>query len=70
MIQETLPDAQQWEYSLCNGICLCKLGAKLIPDFPVWKKVYDPNESRFKVLHPITFNSCLCCVTISYRQED
>ena len=49
VIQEALPDAQWWEYSLCNGICLCKLGRKLLPDFPVWKKIYDLDQTRFEV---------------------
>jgi len=58
VIQEPLPDAQQWEYSLCNGICLCKLGSKLLPDFPIWKKIYDIDQTRFKVNKYIQNSDC------------
>ena len=45
----SLPPATELEAALQNGVILCRLGAKLLPDDPVWGKVYDMDESKFKV---------------------
>ena len=45
----SLPPATELEAALQNGVVLCRLGAKLIPDDPMWGKVYDMDQSKFKV---------------------
>ena len=44
-----LPVAPDLEDALQNGVILCKLGMKLLPDDPMWNRVYDINQSKFKV---------------------
>ena len=44
-----LPPATELESALQNGVILCRLGVKLLPDDPMWSKVYDLDESKFKV---------------------
>jgi hypothetical protein len=44
----SLPPATELESALQNGVVLCRLGMKLLPDDPMWSKVYDLDESRFK----------------------
>ncbi len=39
LIGELLPPLQEFEESLANGVYLCKLGMKLLPDSQYWKKV-------------------------------
>ena len=46
---ETLPPPMELENSLPNGVLLCALGKKLLPNDPMWKKVYDLDQARFKV---------------------
>lgn len=51
VLSETLPTALELEDYLQNGVILCKLAMKFLPDEPMWKKVYDIDQSKFKVLH-------------------
>ena len=44
-----LPSLSEFERSLSNGVVLCKLGQKVLPSDPMWAKVYDKDESKFKV---------------------
>ena len=46
---ESLPPVTQLEDRLQNGVVLCKLGMKLLPLDSMWKKVYDLEETRYKV---------------------
>ena len=39
IIGEELPPSTELEENLCNGVVLCKLGMKLFPDDPQWKRV-------------------------------
>ena len=39
VIGETLPSSTEFENSLSNGVYLCKLGMKLLPDEAQWKRV-------------------------------
>jgi hypothetical protein len=48
MIDEELPIITTFEDSLCNGVFLCKLAMKLLPDDPQWRKVYDLDQAKFK----------------------
>ena len=41
--------ATELEDALQNGVLLCRLGIKLLPDDPMWKKVYDIDQTKFKV---------------------
>ena len=50
VLSEELPSALELEEYLQNGVLLCKLAMKLLPDEPMWKKVYDLDQSKFKVL--------------------
>ena len=45
----SLPPATELESALQNGVVLCRLGMKLIPNDPLWNKVFDLDESRYKV---------------------
>ena len=57
MLEESLPPATQLEDRLQNGVILCKMGMKLLPLDSMWKKVYDLEETRYKV--------CVCvCVCV------
>ena len=49
VLEVTLPSAVEFESALQNGVILCRLGMKLLPDDPMWSKVYDLDESKFKV---------------------
>lgn len=49
IIREELPPVLELEDALQNGIYLCKLGMALLPDDDLWKKVYDIDQSKFKV---------------------
>ena len=49
LLEEELPSALELEEHLQNGVILCKLAMKLLPDEPMWKKVYDIEQSKFKV---------------------
>ena len=52
-----MPPATQLEDRLQNGVILCKMGMKLLPLDSMWKKVYDLEETRYKV--------CVCvCVYV------
>lgn len=44
-----LPAAPDLEDTLQNGVILCKLGMCLLPDDPMWNRVYDLDQSKFKV---------------------
>lgn len=39
LIGDVLPPLQDFEDSLANGVYLCKLGMRLLPDEQHWKKV-------------------------------
>jgi len=49
VLSEPMPPAPHLEDGLQNGVVLCKLGMKLLPLDPMWKKVYDLQETRYKV---------------------
>ena len=49
MLGETLPPVTELEDAFQNGVILCKLGMKLLPDDPAWRKVYDLDLEKFKV---------------------
>lgn len=44
-----LSTAPDLEDSLQNGVILCKLGMSLLPDDPMWNRVHDLDQSKFKV---------------------
>ncbi len=64
MIKEDLPSVLELEDALQNGVYLCKLGMALLPGDELWKKVYDLDQTRFKVcrdkvaLHTSIAQSC------------
>ena len=33
---------------MANGVYLCKLGRKLAPDEPQWRKIYDLDQERYR----------------------
>lgn len=47
VIGETLPSSTEFENSLSNGVYLCKLGMKLLPDEAQWKRVYDLDQNKY-----------------------
>ena len=49
VIKEELPSVLDLEDALQNGVYLCKLGMILLPGDDLWKKVYDPDQSKYKV---------------------
>ena len=49
VISESLPPAAELEDSLQSGVILCKVGMKLLPSEPMWKRIYDLDHSKFKV---------------------
>ena len=49
VLQESLPPVTELEGALQNGVVLCRLGMRLLPDDPMWAKVYDLDQSKFKV---------------------
>lgn len=48
-LDEELPSTLELEEYLQNGVILCKIAMKLLPDEPMWKKVYDIEQTKFKV---------------------
>lgn len=44
-----LPPVTELEDTLQNGVVLCQLGMKLLPNDPMWQKVYDVDLTKFKV---------------------
>ena len=49
VIKEDLPPVLELEDALQNGVYLCKLGMSLLPGDELWKKVYDLDQSKYKV---------------------
>ena len=49
VLEEELPPTVKLEDALQNGVYLCKLGMILLPSDEMWKKVYDLDQSKFKV---------------------
>lgn len=49
VLQMPLPPVTELECALQNGVILCRLGMRLLPDDPMWTKVYDIDENKFKV---------------------
>lgn len=49
VIGEELPPVLVLEDALQNGVYLCKLGMALLPHDELWRKVYDLDQSKFKV---------------------
>ena len=49
MLGEALPPTTELEEALQNGVYLCRLGMVFLPEEEMWKKVYDPDQSKFKV---------------------
>ena len=49
ILMETLPPVTELEDRLSNGVLLCALGKKLLPNDPMWKKVFDQDQAKFKV---------------------
>ena len=49
VLNEELPPVLEFEEYLQNGVLLCRLAMKVLPDEPMWKKVYDLDLSKFKV---------------------
>ncbi|XP_019861155.1 PREDICTED: uncharacterized protein LOC109589532 [Amphimedon queenslandica] len=48
IISEDLPPVTEFEDVISNGVYLCKLGMKLLPNNPEWKKVYDLDQTKFR----------------------
>lgn len=48
VLQMPLPPVTELECALQNGVILCRLGMRLLPDDPMWTKVYDIDENKFK----------------------
>ena len=53
-----LPRLTEFESSLCNGVFLCGLGEAVLPSDAMWTKVYDRDQTKFKV------SSLGCVITI------
>ena len=49
VLEEELPSDVKLEDALQNGVYLCRLGMVLLPNDEMWKKVYDLDQSKFKV---------------------
>lgn len=49
VLNEELPTVLELEDALQNGVYLCKLGMILLPEDDLWKKVYDLDQSKYKV---------------------
>lgn len=49
MLGEDLPPTTELEDALQNGVYLCRIGMALLPKDEMWKKVYDLDQSKFKV---------------------
>lgn len=72
VISETLPSATELEDSLQSGVILCKLGMKLLPSEAMWKKVYDLDQTKFKVsvlVEVVNMNDCVCVCMWGEREE-
>jgi len=50
-IDEELPVTTELEQALRNGVILCKLGHFYAPDVLPKKRIYDFDESKYKVRH-------------------
>ena len=48
-IKEKLPPRSELEDALRNGVILCKLGHYYAPDVLPLKKIYDLDQSKYKV---------------------
>ncbi len=48
-VEEDLPPTTELEQALRNGVILCKLGHYCAPDVIPYKKIYDLDESRYRV---------------------
>lgn len=48
-IDEELPPTTELEQALRNGVILCKLGHYYAPDVLPKKRIYDLDESKYKV---------------------
>ena len=46
ILGEALPPPLELEQRLANGVYLCQVGMKLLPDDPSWKKVEDGERER------------------------
>ena len=51
VLGEELPPATELEDALQNGVYLCRLTMIFQPDEDIGKKVYDLDQSKFKVLY-------------------
>lgn len=49
VLDEDLPPTPELEDALQNGVYLCRIGMLLLPNEEMWKKVYDLDQSKFKV---------------------
>ncbi len=48
-VEEELPPTTELEEALRNGVILCKLGHYYAPDVVPLRKVYDMDESKYRV---------------------
>lgn len=48
-IEEDLPPTTDLEHALRNGVILCKLGHYYAPEVLPKKRIYDLDESKYKV---------------------
>ncbi len=72
MLSCELPGAPALEETLQNGVILCKLGMKLLPDDQMWNRVYDLDQSKFKVSFANSShssNSSLCAIGRFYDTD-
>lgn len=56
-VDEELPPTTELEQALRNGVILCKLGHYCDPEGLPLKKIYDLDESKYRVrlcMHPFT----------------
>uniref|UniRef100_A0A8C3P5M9 IQ motif containing GTPase activating protein 3 n=1 Tax=Cyanoderma ruficeps TaxID=181631 RepID=A0A8C3P5M9_9PASS len=51
---ERLPPPMELEETLRNGVLLAKLGHCFAPAVVPLKKIYDPEQTRYKIFHPET----------------
>lgn len=59
IIGEELPPLTELEENLRNGVVLCKLGMKLFPDDPQWKRVCLLIYIHIHV-YSVTMHTCTC----------
>lgn len=60
-----LPPVAEFESRLNSGVLLCQLGERFCPEEPMWKKVYDRDETKFKV--SLSSLSLHCCRSHSHH---